>query len=184
MSTSTGTELAIPFTLRGFGGSVRATLGVNDDPERWGYHLLGLSYPSDVSRGFPVVRAEVDFPAEGYAAELGWIQVVWMNDDVIVDRAPQLLDTGFPYVTFGLRPAFFDAPSTTVAEVTWRACTFLTATPDALMTKVIEPVVGFTWGYDLVGGAVAVVDLAPASDEDWQLARTELARELPGWTFR
>lgn len=177
-------ELNLPFMLRGVRGSVHATLDVNDDPERWGYHLLGLSFPIATARGFPVVWADVEFPAEGYAAELGWIQVVWMNDVVIVDRAPQLLDTGFPYVTFGLRPEFFDAPSTTEPTVRWRARTFLTATPDLLMTKVIEPVVGFTWGYDLDGGRVDPVDLAIVGADDWELARAELSRELPAWAFR
>jgi hypothetical protein len=170
--------------LRGHDGRVRASLTVNDRPERWGYHLLGLSYSADASRGFPVVEAEVDFAAEGYAAWLGWVQVVWMNDDVIVDRAPQLLDSGVPYVTFGVRPAFFDAPSTTVASATWRARTFLTATPDLVMTKVVEPVAGFTWGYDLEDGRVDVVGLAQADADDWPATRTELTRELPHWEFR
>jgi hypothetical protein len=170
--------------LRGLDGRVRARLSVNDDPERWGYHLLGLAYASDVARGFPVVEAEVDFPAEGYAAELGWVQVVWMNDDVIVDRAPQLLDTGFPYVTFGVRPAFFDAPSTTAPAATWRARTFLTATPDLLMSKVLEPVVGFTWGYDLADGIVTPLGPDAADEDDWPRVTAAIGRELPQWELR
>ena len=159
-------------------------LHANDDPERWGYHLLGLPELVEVSRGFPVVEADVEFPAEGYLAELGWVQVVWSNDEVIVDRAPQLLDTGYPYVTFGLRPAFFDAPSTTDERVVWRARTFLTSTPDLLMTKVLEPVVGFTWGYDVADGRVDVVGLALASDDDWGSLAREVRRELPQWELR
>lgn len=157
---------------------------MNDDPERWGYHLLGLEFAAEVARGFPVVEADVEFAAEGYAAELGWVQVVWMNDEVIVDRAPQLLDTGFPYVTFGPRPAFFDAPSTVRARVGWRARTFLTSTPDLLMTKVLEPVVGFTWGYDVADGRVDVVGLELASEDDWGSLAREVERELPQWDLR
>lgn len=163
---------------------MRARLSVNDDPERWGYPLLGLSFPSDVACGFPVVEAEVDFPAEGYGAEFGWVQVVWMNEEVILDRAPQLVDTGFPYVTFGVRPAFFDAPSTTVPAATWRARTFLTGTPDLPMSKVLEPVVGFTWGYDRADGRVDIVGLELAGAEDWPAVKSEFVRELPQWDLR
>ncbi|HZT84898.1 MAG TPA: hypothetical protein VE984_05700 [Gaiellaceae bacterium] len=130
------------------------------------------------------MSATVELGAEGYAAILGWLQVVWMNDDVIFDRAPQLLDTGFPYVTFGPRPEFFDAPSTTVDPVTWRARTFLCASPDALMTKVIESLTGFTWGYDREGCTVSPVGLARASADDWDAVRAALAETLPEWELR
>ena len=31
--------------------------------------------------GFPVVEATVDYPAEGYAAVMGWVQVVALRGD-------------------------------------------------------------------------------------------------------
>ena len=54
-------------------GVVRVSLTRNDDPERWGWRLLGLDVPLEYIVGFPVVEATVDYPAEGYAAVLGWV---------------------------------------------------------------------------------------------------------------
>ena len=49
---------------------------------------------------------------------MGWIQVVRYrepdaDEEIFVDVAPQLRDTGVPWFSFGVRAAFFDAPSTT-----------------------------------------------------------------------
>jgi hypothetical protein len=154
-----------------------------------GYDLLGLDFPWEVSRGFPVLRADVSYEADGYAAVLGWVQVVWMsvagvaNATVIVDVAPQLIGSGFPYVSFGVEPTMFDAPSTTHRDVRWVARTFLTASPDRLMTRVVAPVVGFRWGYSVEGGDVSVNTLAPASADDWILAQGVIAAQFSDWDF-
>src|SRR6187200_2356602 len=55
-----------------------------------------------------------------------------------------------PYFAFGVRPTFFDAPSTDDRDYEFRAAAFLTASPDALMTPVVEPLCGFSWGYRVV----------------------------------
>jgi len=60
-------------------GEVVVSYGENEDPARCGYDLLGLDFPWEVSRGFPVLRADVSYEADGYAAVLGWVQVVWMS---------------------------------------------------------------------------------------------------------
>jgi hypothetical protein len=90
----------LEFSLRGFHGSVRVSSTINDDPARWGYHLLGIDQAIvDAAHGHPVVQATVDFPAQGYAAELAWIQLVWHtvateSTRVICDVAPQMVDSG------------------------------------------------------------------------------------------
>lgn len=105
------------FQSRGRPGRVLACYGVNDDPTRWGYPLLGLDALIEVSAGFPVLQADVEYDAEGYAAIMGWIQVVRMHDHdrdehtILIDKAPQLAGLDLPYMTFGIRPALFDAPS-------------------------------------------------------------------------
>ncbi len=163
--------------------------GENDDPPRWGYDLLGLDFAWEVSRGFPVLRADVTYEGDGYAAVLGWVQVVSMSvageaaPRVMVDVAPQLIGSGFPYVSFGVEPTMFDAPSTTDRDVGWVARTFLTASPDRLMTRVVAPIVGFRWGYTMNGRDVAVDALAAASDDDWQIARRVLAGRFSDWQF-
>lgn len=179
----------IPFELSGQAGEVVVSYGENDDPARWGYDLLGLDFPWEISRGFPVLRADVTYDGDGYAAVLGWVQVVWMSvagetePRVMVDVAPQLIGSGFPYVSFGVEPTMFDAPSTTHRDVGWVARTFLTASPDRLMTRVVAPVVGFRWGYTINGGDVAVDELFPASDDDWLVARNVIAAQLSDWDF-
>jgi hypothetical protein len=36
------TSVSIPFPLRGVEGKIHVRYGVNDDPRRWGYEVLGL----------------------------------------------------------------------------------------------------------------------------------------------
>ncbi len=54
--------------------AVQIRYGRNDDPKRWGYDLLALDFDIDAARGFPVIEARVEYPAEGYAAVMSWIQ--------------------------------------------------------------------------------------------------------------
>ena len=103
---------------------------------------------------------------------------------VLVDVAPQLIGTGFPYVCFGIEPTMFDAPSTTESEVDWVARTFLTASPDRLMSRIIEPILGLRWGYVLRDRVPEVRDLLRADDRDWQEARSVLADHFPSWEVR
>jgi hypothetical protein len=178
-----------PFELSALAGEVVVSFGENDDPAHWGYDLLGLDFPWEVSRGFPVFRADVAYAGDGYAAVFGWVQVVWMSVTgeaearVMVDVAPQLIGSGFPYVSFGVEATMFDAPSTTLRDVGWVARTFLTASPDRLMTRVVAPVVGFRWGYTVKGGEVGVDVLAAASADDWVLARGVIAAQFTDWDF-
>ena len=183
------------FRLRGVDGVVRVSLTRNDDPERWGWGLLGLDVPLEHIVGFPVVEATVDYPAEGYAGVMGWVQVVRYEatDEpetgepetvVLADVAPQLQGLGMPYVAFGVRPTYFDAPAISAPNADWRAATFLTATPDVLLSRVIEPVCGFRWGYRREGGVTELVDAAPAEGKDWLEAREELETHYPDWEWR
>jgi hypothetical protein len=180
--------LELRFELRGAPGTVTVRRGVNDDLRRWGYHLLDMPELLERSRGFPVVEATVAHPAEGYGAVMGWIQVVRYSepaaeDELIVDVAPQLRGAGVPWMSFGVRPAYFDAPSTDSDDATFRADAFLAASPDALMTPVAEPVCGFSWGYDVVAGTPAPAPLTVAEAERWTAMRPTLAAACPGWSF-
>ncbi|HEX5405132.1 MAG TPA: hypothetical protein VFX16_22860 [Pseudonocardiaceae bacterium] len=180
------------FSLRGIDGSVAITYGVNDDPERWGFQYFGWDWDIEVARGFPVIEARVRYPAEGYAAILGWIQVVAMvdRDDpaaettwIVPDVAPQYREANTPYLAFGIEPVMFDTPATDAPNVEFRASTFLTYTPDCLLTPVVEPLCGFTWGYDIEQGVVRPKQLRGSTVEDWLEARKLLRIRLPTWTF-
>src|SRR3954452_9550753 len=170
-------------------GTVRVRYGVNDDPRRWGYHVLGMEYDFERARGFPVIEAAVEHTAVGYAAVMGWVQVAWYrepraDEEVFVHVAPQLRVTGMPWFLFGVRPYFFDAPSTASDDAEFRADAFLAASPDAVMTPVVEPLCGFSWGYDVTAGTPAATELTPAGPARWAAMVPVLAGACPAWTFR
>jgi hypothetical protein len=187
------TDKSIPFSLRDVDGRVDISYEINNDPKRWGFHLLGQDWEGgEVPHGFPVLRARVRYPAEGYAAFLGWIQVIGLTekgDDkqetfwVVPDVAPQSRDANIPYAVFGFEPTFFDAPATDAEDVEFLASAFLSYTPDVLLTPVVEPLCGFTWGYDVEHGTVRPKELRIGTPDDWFEARKLLRIRLPSWTF-
>jgi hypothetical protein len=86
-------ELVIPFRVRGHDGAVHVEYGINEDPQRWGNRLLGVTEPlngAEVGRGFPLCRATVTFAGEGYAAVMAWIQMLRFSgatNGVLVDQS-------------------------------------------------------------------------------------------------
>ena len=113
--------IEIPFVARGIPGRAVIQYGVNDDPSRWGYRLVGVPFDIECARGCPVMEATVAYPAEGYAAQLGWIQIIRYGvpggaEVAMVDAPPQLADAGTPWAAWGVRPTLFDAPSTSEFE--------------------------------------------------------------------
>jgi hypothetical protein len=181
--------LTVPFGLRGSEGSLAVECGVNGDPRRLGYHLLGLPYDLEVARGFPVVRASVSFPGEGYAGAMGWIQVLrygsgGLGDERIeVDLPPQHQDSNTPYCFWGIQPTFFDAPSTPHEDVTWTAEAFLATSPDALMTRTVRPICGFRWGYATTRKPPQILPPESLDRGAWEAARPTLRQRFPAWDF-
>jgi hypothetical protein len=182
--------LTLAFGLGGFHGRVRVLAAVNEDPARWGYELLGVDQAIvKAARGHPVVQATVEFPAEGYAAEFGWVQVVShttanKSTRVICDVPPQMADSGMPFMSFGTRPTFFDAPADTVLSSRFRATAFLTYSPDVLMTKVVAPICGFRWGFDKVAGEPRSIPTERAEAAHWERMANQLRSLYPTWDFR
>jgi hypothetical protein len=182
---------SLTFELRGTTGHVHIGYGRNDDPERWGFDLLGLDFDTQAALGFPVLHASVEFPAEGYLGYLAWIQVVTYtvirgserSTTELVDVPPQLREAAVPYLAFGVEPAFFDAPAFTEPDVDWRARSFLTASPDLLMTPSVDPICGFSWGYTIRQGTVTPAPLRPCDRDDWSTATRMLSERFPAWSF-
>lgn len=180
-------SIAVPFRLRDLDGLVTVDRVVNDDPRRWGYDLLGR-FPMEQPRGFPVVRASVDYPAEGYRAAMGWIQLVYHGEDpsnpeALVDLAPQHAHAGTPYAFWGFNPTFFDAPSTPQVGIHWTADAFLATSPDALMTRTVLPVCGFRWGYTTTREPPEPSPLERIGTGAWDRARAVLTGRFPAWDF-
>ncbi len=121
---------------------------------------------------------------------MGWVQIVRMREEgseeeqAIVDKPPQLADDGSPYCFWGHKPSFFDAPSTTARLELWSAHAFLVASPDALMTKEVRPVCGFSWGYSNLGLGPKATPVLPIGEEAWDAARGILGERYPAWRFR
>ena len=192
-----------PFRLREADGSVVVSFQVNDDPERWGYGVLGLGWPSDLALGLPVLTARTECSLEGYAAVMGWIQVVRI--DVLesskamvegvdkapaghhewVDGPPQLRGLGVPFVSFGECPTLVDAPASTESDTKFLADSWLTASPDALISRESFPVLGFRWGYSTRTGQAPELHEPTLLDHgDWADALPLLRETFPDWEFR
>jgi hypothetical protein len=186
------TRATIPFLLRDSHGEVTVEYGRNDDPLRWGHDVLGLDWFNvERIRGFPVVEATVTYPAEGYRAYMGWLQVLRYDvrdpgEEVqteIVDVAPQLAEVDLPYLAFGIRPTLFDAPCTDATSISWAASSFLAYSPDAVMSKSLKAVCGFTWGFRVEDRARILTSLRVATGDDWAAALSVLTERFPAWTF-
>lgn len=185
------TGLKLPFRARGESGEINVSYSVNGDPSRWGFDILGLE--GDVSRAaaFPVFEASVRYPGEGYAAFFGWVQVVHYysagSDEPewsLLDNAPQFRGLGIPFLVWGLEPRVFDAPLDTPAGIVrWQAVTFLTQTPDGLITRNVEPLVGVTWGYLIENERPTFLPVVQAVLEDWRGAKRVLEDGCPTWEF-
>jgi hypothetical protein len=194
-------DASFPFRLRGLEGLVTVTYGRNHDPERWGYGLLGLDWPQSLAKGLPVLRAVVSYAGEGYAAAMGWVQVVRIHvretseamvagvekapsgDHAWVDGAPQLRDLGVPFVAYGVLPTLFDAPASTESDVRFVADSFLTVAPDAVMSRVSRPYVGLRWGYETVKGTPELLPLTPLDSSHWLEAIPLLEGQFREWRF-
>ena len=86
-------EERFSFRLRGAEGGVSVSFQANEDPARWGYGTLGLTWPADIARGLPVIAARTECELDGYAAIMGWIQVVRI--DVLESSQALTSSSGF-----------------------------------------------------------------------------------------
>lgn len=196
-------EARFPFQLRGAEGSVAVSFEANDDPERWGYGTLGLTWPTDLAKGLPVLEARTECGLNGYAAVMGWIQVVRI--DVLessrslvegmekapaghhewVDGPPQLRGLGVPFTSFGECPTLFDAPASTESDTTFLADSWLTASPDAVISRESFPVLGLRWGYSTRTGQPHELHEPTQLDRsEWTDLLPLLNETFPDWEFR
>ncbi len=191
-----------PFVFRGEAGTVTVGFHGNESPERWGYGLLDLPWPTNLAADLPVIEAHVTTELRGYAAVMGWIQLVRIHvddastslvddaekapagDHTWVDGPPQLRGLGVPFVSFGHCPTLFDAPASTESDIRFVADSFLTASPDALLSRRSTAFFGLRWGYATRADQPhELLDPAPLGPSDWAEALPILKEHYPDWTF-
>jgi hypothetical protein len=192
----------LAFTHRGREGTVTITFQANDDPDRWGYGVLDLPWPPSLAKGLPALEARVSTPLEGYAAVMGWIQIVRVQvaesstslvpgsekappgDHAWVDVPPPLRGLGVPFVSFGQCPILFDAPASTESDIRFVADSFLTASPDAVISQRSRPCFGFRWGYATqTGQPHELIRPSPLDAGAWEQALPILRESYPDWSF-
>jgi hypothetical protein len=175
--------MRIPFSVRGFRGAIAVTVEAND-PARTGHDLVVPDLDVEAFRGFPVCTASLTYDGAGIHAIFGWIQVITTADGVSVDLLPNLDGTD-PFSAYGYLPTFFDAPANPGhPDGVWRADTFLVVVPDVIRSRVVVPVAGFTWGYELVGSRPVVSPVGELTVGEWAGHRDVLTQQHPGWGFR
>jgi hypothetical protein len=181
-------SLGIPFSLRGITGLISVSVTGNTDPDAIGYSLLSRGLPTDAARGFPVCRATVTYPAQGYAAMFGWTQMVRSTDSAPdrFDMDPIALyqQIPTPYAFFGVRPELFDAPSRDSRyDMTWEAHSFLCVSPDAVLTRHVQAIAGFSWGFTINRQDITFAFPAALGAAIWDAHLELLSTSYPDWTF-
>lgn len=185
------TVLEMGFTARGGAGSVSVAAGVVTDAADLGFPLLGLgSRTADAALGFPVIQASVNFDGRGYHRYFGWVQIVHQAGDgeqshAEIDLPPVLAGTGAPFVVFGYQPTLFDAPANPHhPDGVWLAYSFLVAVPDLVISRTVEAVAGFKWGYQLADGRPSSLPVEATSRSAWRAHIPMLQDSFPDWSFR
>lgn len=177
---STG-AVHLAFSLGGLQGVVSIHLERNDDPASVG--------SSEGSAGLPMCTARVQPTSQGYNAMCGWIQLVRSTDNASggqqfeMDPFGPFTDTGSPYAFYGLAATLFDAPGReTRDDLDWTAHAWLARTE--LNSRLVEPVVGFSWGFSIRDQQPLLSAAGELAKSDWaQHVPPLLQRQHPGWAF-
>ncbi len=181
----TESKLKLPFETRGRAGSVSVSIRPNGHP--------GAVGCPPWAQGFPVCEARIDFAASGYAALLGWVQLVRMrsphltpNDQWVTDPLEVYEHLNTPFGFYGVAPTLFDAPSRSdrTKYLDWHAESYLCFAPTSPMAREAVPVVAFSWGFLLDQGQIALrsPELLPLSA--WSQHLELLEDSYPGWAFQ
>jgi hypothetical protein len=123
---------------------------------------------------------------------MGWVQLVHSTDTEAdppvfeIDPTTIYREVPTPYAWFGIKPTLFDAPfRPSKYPMTWRARSYLCYTPDAVMSRIAEPVCAFSWGFDVQDdGSINLVGPEPLDCATWTEHLDMLRRLYPTWELR
>jgi hypothetical protein len=129
----------------------------------------------------------VNYAGDGYAAILGWIQLVRSTDNASLgarfepDPVEAIGVTPHPFAWFGLTPTLFDAPSrTTKDDLDWVAHSFLAFVGGPFEARAL---MGFAWGFKVAARDISLVEPAPLEATRWDEHLSTLRQAHPTWTF-
>jgi hypothetical protein len=171
----------LQFSHHGSTGTISIDCVPNDDPAALGCRPGAL--------GLPACTASVTFPAHGYRAMFGWIQLVNSTDNASAGAAFEMdplslfSDVDSPYAFFGHLPTLFDGPSRQKRDdMDWLAHSFLATTHVDSKRRVL-PLAGFSWGFEIRGSKVALRPVAALASVDWRTHLPVLEKAHPNWHF-
>ena len=179
-------QRVMPFTHQSHQGRVIVKLETTHEPATLGVWEGAL--------GLANCRATIEFPAGGYLGLLGWVQLVRSTDNAfqgsqfemdpfdpfgLYERAP------LPYCWYGITPTLFDAPSRDErVPLDWVAHSFLGASPFGGNTKIVTPLLGFSWGFDVADDKrISLKPTTVLTAADWQAQLPYLRACYPEWQF-
>ena len=173
--------MRLPFTLHDHAGTIDITVAATRDP-----HELGA--PA-CAQGLAHCQATISHPAAGYAALLGWIQLVRSTDNQSggqqfeMDPLNVIGEVAHPFGFFGIKPVLFDAPSRpTRDDLDWLAHSFLCHIAD-YQTREIRALAGFSWGFIVANGDATVIGPRTLGAADWNQHLGLLHAQHPAWRF-
>lgn len=118
----------------------------------------------------------------------GWIQLVRSTDnssdgvEFELDPFGPFTETGSPYAFYGLAPTLFDAPGRDErGDLDWEAHAWLARTE--LDSRLVEPAVGFSWGFRIRDREPLLAPLRQLSKREWTQHVPLLQRQHPGWVI-
>jgi hypothetical protein len=118
----------------------------------------------------------------------GWTQMVRSTDSAPdrfeMDPIALYRQVPTPYAWFGVRPELFDAPSRESRyDMTWEAHSFLCVSPDAVLTRHVQAIAGFSWGFTISQHDITFALPAAQGPEAWDSHLDLLRTDYPGWIF-
>jgi len=182
----------IRFSFNGREGFVQISFRVNAGAKSSGFTAVGPEFTDSVVKGFPVIKAEVHYGGSGYEARFGWVQIVGHKypgrgeTEFEVDVAPLLRKYKNPFYPYGYKPTLYDAPCHhPPVSMMWTAYSFLC--PLRLSThssRVVAPVVGFKWGYELSKGSpTRLIPPEEIGQSDWCRLVAHVKSHYNDWEF-
>jgi hypothetical protein len=179
--------MELSFTLYGQRGRVIVSAARTLAPEILGAHKGALDLAN--------CTATVEFSGRGYLQLFGWVQLVCSTDNAFHGRAFEMdpfdpfgleKKAPRPYCWFGITPTLFDAPSRgSRRPLDWLAHSFLAASPMSGERRIVTPLLGFAWGFQVAGERqVELKPLLPLTAADWEAHLPYLRRCYPQWQFK